>query len=321
MLARQRDRLPAIMCLLKEISEEQNGDRATEARGLLVQIDLKFVALLVTFTSVLQIKYLSDILQYPQLDLGAAVTLVDSLIDTLESYREGSLFNDIWDNTLTLTEQCNISVTHPPDRQVRPSSMLEGHYTFNPIVQRQVNTEESFQTGSFIPIIDVLLSEVRRRFSKENCVIMKGIQAMNSSSPTFCEKDVVFPFASQYNCSTEDLQYENPQLKRILERKGTSSQETPKSLVELTVFLEPYKEVFYEMFKVCKIALPLPVSTASCERSFSVLKLINTTLRSTMTDEHLGNLGVLSVESRRAKVINLDKFVDAFAKKHRNRQL
>ena len=213
-------------------------------------------------------------------------------------------------------------MTHPPGRQVRPSSRLEGHYTFNPIVQRQVNTEkESFRTGSFIPVIDVLLSEVRRRFSKENCIIMKGIQAMNPSSPTFCEKYVVFPFASQYNCSTEDLQYEIPQLKRILERKRASSEETPKSLMELTAFLEPYREVFHEMFKLCKIALALPVSTSSCERSFSVLKLIKTALRSTMTDERLSNLGVLSVESKRAKAINLDEFVDAFAKKHSNQRI
>ncbi|KAK0136706.1 hypothetical protein N1851_027113 [Merluccius polli] len=170
-------------------------------------------------------------------------------------------------------------------------------------------------------IIDVLLSEVKRRFSKENCAIMKGIQALNPCSPTFCEKDVVFPFASQYNCSTEDLQYEIPQLKRILERKQTSGQETPKSLIELTVFLEPYKEVFHQMFKLCKIALALPVSTASCERSFSMLKLIKTAMRSTMTDERLSNLGVLSVESRRARAINLDDFVDVFAKKHSNRRI
>lgn len=317
-----RDRLSAIIRLLKEISEEQNGDRAVEARGLLAQIDLKFVSLLVTFTSVLgEIKYLSDILQSPQLDLGTAVTLVDSLVDTLESYREGSLFNDIWDNTLTLTEQCNISAT-PSGRQVRPSSLLEGHYLFTPIVQRQERTEkESFRTGSFIPVIDVLLSEVKRRFSKENCVIMKGIQALNPCSAIFYEKDVVFPFASQYNCSTEDLQYEIPQLKRILERKQSSGQETPKTLIELTVFLKPFKEVFHQMFKLCKIALALPVSTASCERSFSKLKLIKTALRSTMTDERLSNLGVLSVESRRARAINLDDFVDVFAKKHSNRRI
>jgi len=83
----------------------------------------------------------------------------------------------------------------------------------------------------------VLLSEVKRRFSKENCVIMKGIQALNPCSAIFCEKDVVFPFASQYNCSTKDLQYEIPQLKRILQRKQSSHQETPNALIELTVFL------------------------------------------------------------------------------------
>lgn len=39
-----------------------------------------------------------------------------------------------------------------------------------------------------------------------------------------------------------------------------------------------------------------------------MLKLIKTALRSTMTDERLSNLGVLSVESRRAKAINLEYF-------------
>lgn len=40
-----------------------------------------------------------------------------------------------------------------------------------------------------------------------------------------------------------------------------------------------------------------------------------------MTDERLSNLGVLSVESRRARAINLDDFVDVFAKKHSNRRI
>ena len=33
-----------------------------------------------------------------------------------------------------------------------------------------------------------------------------------------------------------------------------------------------------------------------------------------MSDERLSKLGVLSVESRSARVINLDEFVDVFAK-------
>lgn len=205
--------------------------------------------------------------------MGTAVTLVDSLVETLGSYREGPVFNDIWNKTVTLAKKFNISAT-TLGRQVTSSSRLEGHYISTTVVERQVATKkESFQAGLFIPIIDMVLSEVKRRFSKENCGI-QGIQALNPCSPTFCEIDGVFPFASQYNCSTEDLQYEIPQLRRILERKQTSGLETPNSLIELTVFLGPYREVFHQMFKLCKIALALPVSTASCERSFSVLKLI-----------------------------------------------
>lgn len=99
---------------------------------------------------------------------------------------------------------------------------------------------------------------------------MKGIQALKPCNVTFCEKDVVFPFASQYNCSTDDLQCEIPQHKRIFERKKSIGQETPKALKELTALLEAYKEVFHQMFKLCKISLALPVSTESCEHSFSM---------------------------------------------------
>ena len=317
-----KDRLPAIMCLLKRLSEERNGDRATEARGLLAQIDLQFIALLLTMTQVFgKIKHLSDALQSPQLNLGVAVTLVDSLVDTLNSYREGSVFNEIWDNAMALAEQCSVGVASR--RQVTPSSRLEGYYISTPIAQRQVNTDkESFRTGSFIPILDVLLSEIRRRFSKESCVIMEGIQALNPGSSTFCEKTVILALASQYKCNTEDLEFEIPQLKRILGRKQTSGLETPSSLLDLTVFLEPYGEVFPEMFKQClNIALALPVSTAACERSFSVLKLVKTVLRISMSDERLSNLGVLSIESKRSKAISLDDFVDVFAKRHNNRRI
>ena len=151
---------------------------------------------------------------------------------------------------------------------------------------------------------------------------MEGIQALNPGSSTFSEKTVILALASQYKCNTEELEFEIPQLKRILGRKQTSGLETPSSLLDLTVFLEPYGEVFPEMFKQClNIALALPVSTAACERSFSVLKLVKTVLRNSMSDERLSNLGVLSIESKRSKAISLDDFVDVFAKRHNNRRI
>ena len=43
------DRLPAIVCVLEDISHEDNPDRAVEARGILHQIDLNFIGCLVVF--------------------------------------------------------------------------------------------------------------------------------------------------------------------------------------------------------------------------------------------------------------------------------
>lgn len=93
------------------------------------------------------------------------------------------------------------------------------------------------------------------------------------------------------------------------------------SILDLTAFLEPYKEVFHELFRLCKIAIALPASTATCERSFSALKLIKNHLRTTMVDSRLSHLGVLSIESRRAKALNIDDFIKVFASQHKNRRI
>lgn len=106
-----------------------------------------------------------------------------------------------------------------------------------------------------------------------------------------------------------------------MQRKQQSGMPNLSGIVELAVFLEPHKDVFHELFRLCKIAIALPVSSAACERSFSALKLIKTHLRTTMTDDRLSNLGVLSIEARRAKSLDMDKFIKLFATNHQNRRI
>lgn len=92
-------------------------------------------------------------------------------------------------------------------------------------------------------------------------------------------------------------------------------------MLEFTEFLEPFSEVLFELFRLCKIAMALPVSTAACERSFSTLKLIKNHLRTTMNNERLSDLGVLSVESNRAKALDMDEFIRLFSSRHGNRKI
>jgi hypothetical protein len=66
-----------------------------------------------------------------------------------------------------------------------------------------------------------------------------------------------------YESNIEDLGHELHKFRRILERKIQSGMQRPSSVVELALFNEPYKEVFFELFKLCKRAVSNPVSTAS----------------------------------------------------------
>ncbi|KAF3837723.1 hypothetical protein F7725_009491 [Dissostichus mawsoni] len=241
--------LPALKRVLQDIAQERNGERSIEARGLLAQLDLEFIVHLVTLRKVFgETTFLSDMLQSSSLDLSKAVDLVGSLVQTLNDFRQESFFDNLWDEVLNISEQCDTAIQPAAKRQKRLSSKLA----------------ESFL----------------------------------------------------YDANIEDLGHELHQFSRILDRKIKTGMQRPDSTVELVQFIEPYKEVFFELFRLCKIAVAIPVSSASCERSFSTLKLVKTFLRSTITDERLSNLGVLSIESRRSKALNLDLFVDRLDPAH-----
>ena len=95
---------------------------------------------------------------------------------------------------------------------------------------------------------------------------------------------------------------------------STSGKQMPSDIAEL-------KDHWTIQRGLCKGTIAIPVSTATCERSISTLKLVKTYLKSTMDDVRLSNLGVLSVESRRAKALDFGDFVNRFATNHNNRRI
>lgn len=111
------------------------------------------------------------------------------------------------------------------------------------------------------------------------CTIMCVIEALYPEhTVSIClNADLLEPFSVIYIGNTEDLRHECPQLKRAIQR-ARKERTNLTSLLCLAHFLEPYKLAFHEIFRLVKIALVLPVSSAACERSFSALKLIKTHL-------------------------------------------
>nr|CAH7732796.1 unnamed protein product [Callosobruchus chinensis]CAH7756155.1 unnamed protein product [Callosobruchus chinensis] len=71
--------------------------------------------------------------------------------------------------------------------------------------------------------------------------------------------------------------------------------------------------MFPNVVVAIKIFLTMPVTVASCERSFSKLKLIKTYLRSTMGQERLSGLAILSIEGDIARLLSYENVIKNFA--------
>jgi len=78
-------------------------------------------------------------------------------------------------------------------------------------------------------------------------------------------------FIRLYGGDCEDITHEIYQ--RLIERSKAANDVVPNTLVDMAKFLESYKLAFAKLYKLLCIALTLPVSSATCERSFSALKL------------------------------------------------
>lgn len=70
--------------------------------------------------------------------------------------------------------------------------------------------------------------------------------------------------------------------------------------------------IFSNYCRLVHLVTVLPVSTPSAERSFSVLKIVLTRLRTTLSDEYLSRLLNVSLNKSISKNIQLDKIVEAF---------
>ena len=84
------------------------------------------------------------------------------------------------------------------------------------------------------------------------------------------------------------------------------------TIINILTYIKNFNS-FPNAYIVYRIMLTIHVTVASAERSFSKLKLIKNHLRSTMSQERLNGLALLSIEKEFAEEIDYDSFIKQFA--------
>ena len=89
--------------------------------------------------------------------------------------------------------------------------------------------------------------------------------------------------------------------------------ESTTNALKVLQYLYPIRDSYPNLTTAYRILLTIPVTVASAERSFSKLKLIKNYLRSTMKEERLCGLAIISIEHELAQEIEIPDLIDAFA--------
>lgn len=85
--------------------------------------------------------------------------------------------------------------------------------------------------------------------------------------------------------------------------------------IELLTLLHKKKltEIYPNMWVLLSISATLPITVAAAERSFSKLKLIKNYMRSTIAQERLSRLSVISINHVVSQQLSYDDIIDDFA--------
>ena len=120
--------------------------------------------------------------------------------------------------------------------------------------------------------------------------------------------------------SEENLSAELYQVRRLLQRKEEQGH-TITTTKEFLSLMRPYRDGFIDLYKLICISLTLPVTSVSCEHSFSCLRRLKNYLRNTSGDSRTSNLALLAINTVRTRTLDSDKIIDAFALNHNNRRI
>ena len=76
---------------------------------------------------------------------------------------------------------------------------------------------------------------------------------------------------------------------------------------------ELLKELYPNFCKLSRVALCIPVGTATCERSFSAMRRIRNYLRVTMGQERFSNFGLLNIKNDITTKVDSENILNQFA--------
>ena len=157
-----------------------------------------------------------------------------------------------------------------------------------------------------------MINALKRRFNSESVMLLRGFSGLHPSRLNEIETMSKIEALAQFyerDVNQDALKAEFEVFRHHQEITDCESVSEVLQLLNRKSLHEAYPNVTL-LYRIC---LTLPVTTCSVERSFSKLKLVKSSIRSTMTETRLSSLLVLSVEQDITNSLDLTTIVNTFS--------
>jgi len=252
---------------------------------------------------------LSQALQRKDQDIINAMTLV-----RLSKQQLGDLRNNEWESFMNevslFCSKQNIKIPNMEDKIIAQGQSRR-------MVEETTNMHH-FHIGIFNALIDWQLNELNDRFNEVNTELLLCVACLDPSSEFAAfDKQKLIRLAKFYplDFSPVEIQILASQLDTyILDMRSndrfsqvTGIGDLSKKLVELK------KSIVYPLvYQLIKLALLLPIATATVERTFSAMNIVKNRMRNRMGDEWMNECLVTYIERDVFDTINNETIMKRF---------
>ncbi|KAL4104378.1 hypothetical protein QTP88_019679 [Uroleucon formosanum] len=309
----------SILIVLKtEIENEADRD-VNEAIGILSTITKgQFVVVLFIMSHVLcTINILSNMFQDKNATLGKSAKLINNVIKSIEDSRTSESFSSIWTSIQTFAKEHGISIdipSQPKRKRQQPSHLVQflvsttTGATSEAVDVETILAEDYFRINIYFKVLDSIIVNLKKRFSNENLSLAVGVDEFiklnYDGSTQFIDHYKDLP---GLNICQQSLRSEMMVAKNYLVEPEIGD------IGDIKKNISP--QVFPNFCKMFQLALTLPISSATCERSFSAMRKIKTWLRTSIQQKKFNELSILYIEKDKTKLLNNDTILNIFEKK------
>ncbi|XP_050516249.1 zinc finger MYM-type protein 1-like [Diabrotica virgifera virgifera] len=304
--------LDIMKALTKIILESNKQEEVSEAKALAKSLDnFQFVMLTVVLSKIFtQLNITSKFLQGKETDLEKAARVLERSQTELKKMRED--YEAYKDEATLIARKWNVQPMFSQSRQ------RKGKRHFDELADFRFSSgEEAFRVQVFYAVLDIVNRQIEDRFSSVRDVVQLFSVLFPTVLVKLTEKEIFEKAGELQRVYEKDIGPSLP-LELISLQSGfkceLSKLKTVYDLASLLMIeFDTLATSFPEVQTALMLFLTLPVTVASAERSFSVLKRIKCYLRTSMGQDRLSDLGMLAINQREASQLDKRTLVQCFA--------